>query len=121
MDDPIAQVCTRHRTRDLGVFSLTLALVVSKEENAIFFDRPSDRCTKGVANEQAGPVRQPLFRLLMQVEPVVGHEGRAMILVYRSMERIGAALGDKCNLRPRGASRIGVGVAGDDPKLLERD
>jgi len=57
----------------------------------------------------------------MFIEPIIRDPDRIpVVLVQRAMQLIGATFCYEHDLRSRRAPRIGIGIAGSDPELLER-
>ena len=115
LEKPVAKIIRGHNSQARGLAAVAASFVVEKVEEPVFLDRAASRRTENIADQliagQAGQV----------IEKVIGGERRiAVELVERTVEGIGATLGDQRDLSAGAAAQIRAGVGGDGTKLLDR-
>ena len=109
----------RHGARHLLAFASPLAFVCQKVEQPILLDWAAKRSAERVPKQARPDVRLAVLQFRVLIEIVVGYEvGRAVVLICRAMQLVGAALGQQLHLRAGRAPLVGACIGGGYAELF---
>src|SRR5215471_3353709 len=109
-----------HNARSLRIFPSPLTFVCEEKEKPVLYDGAAESRAESISDQLPGNIGEPRLKLALLVKPVIGQADIVpIVFVNRTVEIVGAAFCNQCDLCARRAPLVSVGIAGGHAKFLQ--